>query len=120
MIRKLFSRTPEVQIPEMEVTAADTASRAGHLRLVDVREPGEFAAGHPAGAVNVPLTSLPETLGILPDGPIAFTCRSGARSLRAAQAAHAAGRSDVSNVAGGYIAWQKSGLPTETSAGGVP
>ena len=119
MLRKLFSRAPNVAIPEIEVTAADTASRAGRLRLVDVREPDEFAAGHPAGAVNVPLASLPGALGRLPDGPIAFTCRSGARSLRATQAAHAAGRSDVSNVTGGYIAWEKAGLPTEINAGGA-
>jgi rhodanese-related sulfurtransferase len=119
MLRKLFSRTPEVAIPELDVTVADTASRAGDLRLVDVREPDEFAARHPAGAVNVPLTGLREALGRLPDEPIAFTCRSGARSLRATQAAHAAGRSDVSNVTGGYIAWEKAGLPTETSARGA-
>ncbi len=117
MPRKLFSRTADVAIPEIDVTAADTASRAGRLRLVDVRDPDEFAAGHPAGAVNVPLASLPDALGRLPDGPIAFTCQSGGRSLRATQAAHATGRSDVGNVTGGYIAWQKAGLPTEINAG---
>jgi len=117
MLRKLLSRTPQGASPEIEVTVADTASRAGRLRLVDVREPDEFAAGHPAGAVNVPLASLPAAIAGLPDGPIAFTCQSGARSLQATQAAHAAGRSDVSTVTGGYMAWEKAGLPTETSAG---
>lgn len=117
MLRKLFSRTPLGAIPEIDVTVADTALRAGRLRLVDVREPDEFAAGHPAGAVNVPLASLPDAIDGLSDGPIAFTCQSGARSLRAIQAAHAAGHSDVSTVAGGYMAWEKAGLPTETSAG---
>ncbi len=117
MLRKLFSRTPKHAIPEIDVTVADTASRAGRLRLVDVREPDEFAAGHPAGAVNVPHASLPDALGRLPDGPIAFTCQSGGRSLRATQAAHAAGRSDVRNVMGGYIAWEKATLPIETSTG---
>ncbi len=119
MRRKLFSRTPKHAIPEIDVTAADTASRAGRPRVVDVREPGEFAAGHPAGAVNVPLASVPEALGRLPDGPIAFTCQSGARSLRATQAARAAGRSDVTNVTGGYVAWEKAGLPTESNAKGT-
>jgi rhodanese-related sulfurtransferase len=119
MLRKLFSRPPQVAITEIEVTAADTASRAGHLRLVDVRQPDEYAAGHPAGAVNVPLTSLPAAIDGLPEGPIAFTCQSGARSLRATRAARTAGRSDVSNVTGGYMAWEKAGLPIETSAGGA-
>lgn len=117
MLGKLFARTPEVAISEIDVTAANTALRAGRLRVLDVREPTEFAAGHPAGAVNVPLTSLPDAISGLPEGPIAFTCRSGARSLRATQAALAAGRSDVTNLTGGYMAWQKAGLPTETSAG---
>ncbi len=117
MLRKLLSRTPQGASPEIEVTVAETASRTGSLRLDDVREPDEFAAGHPAGAVNMPLASLPDAIGGLPDGPIAFTCQSGARSLRATQAAHAAGRSDVSTVTGGYMAWEKAGLPTETSAG---
>jgi rhodanese-related sulfurtransferase len=119
MLRKLFARTPEVAIPEIAVTVAYAASRDGRLRLVDVREAAEFAAGHPAGAVNVPLTSLPDAISGLPEGPIAFTCQSGARSLRATTATHAAGRSDVSNVTGGYIAWEKAGLPTETSAAGA-
>ncbi len=119
MLSRLFSRTPQVAIPEIEVTVADTASRAGRLRLVDVRQPDEFAAGHPAGSINVPLASLPAAIGGLPDGPIAFTCRSGARSLRATQAAHAARRSDVRNVTGGYIAWEKAGLPTEINAEGA-
>lgn len=119
MLRKLFSRTPNDAISQIDVTAADTASRAGRLRLVDVREPDEFAAGHPAGAVNVPLASLPEALGWLPEGPIAFTCQSGGRSLRATQAAHAAGRSDASNVTGGYVAWEKASLPIESNAKGA-
>jgi len=119
MLHKLFFRTSPGAIPEIEVTVADTASRAGRLRLVDVREPDEFAAGHPAGAVNMRLASLPDAIGGLSDGPIAFTCQSGARSLRAIQAAHAAGHSDVSTVAGGYMAWVKAGVPTETSAGGA-
>ena len=120
MLRKLFSRTPNEAITEIDVTVADTASRAGRLRLVDVREPDEFVAGHPAGAVNVPLAGLPEALGRLPEGPIAFTCQSGARSLRAARTVHRAGRSDVTNVTGGYMAWQKAGLPVEASTGGAP
>ncbi len=34
--------------------------------LLDVRSPGEFAEGHLAGAVNVPVSELEGTLGSLP------------------------------------------------------
>ena len=119
MLRRLFSHPRDHTIPEIAVTAADIAARASELRLVDVRQPDEFAGGHPAGSINVPLTTLPAAIGELPDGPIAFSCRSGARSLRAARAAVAAGRSDVSNVAGGYLAWQNAGLPIATKPGGT-
>jgi rhodanese-related sulfurtransferase len=50
MLRKPFSRTPELAIPEIEVAVADATSRAGDLRFIDAREPAEFAAGHLAGA----------------------------------------------------------------------
>ena len=45
--------------------------------------------------------------------PVAFICRSGARSARATRQARAAGI-DAHNVRGGMIAWDRAGLPTTT------
>lgn len=56
--------------------------------LVDVRSPGEFAAGHVAGAINVPLDRLTqEAAHTLPDKsqPLLVYCLSGARSGMAVQ-----------------------------------
>ncbi len=56
--------------------------------LVDVRSPGEFAAGHVAGAINVPLDQLEQSLaGLFPDKdqPLLVYCLSGARSGMAVQ-----------------------------------
>lgn len=86
---------------------------AGHNGLlVDVREPAEFAAGHLAGARNVPLGALLASLGSLPDAPLAFACRGGARSLQAARLARAAGRATVAHLEGGLLAWQSTLDPT--------
>lgn len=58
--------------------------RAG-ARLVDVRTPDEFAAGHLPGAVNIPLAELGHRLDELEprDGAVVLYCRSGNRSGQA-------------------------------------
>jgi len=75
-------------------------------RLVDVREPQEFTAGHLAGAVNIPLGQLPRRLAeIGPASAPVFICRSGGRSLAACQIALAAGVAAPTNLEGGMLAW---------------
>jgi rhodanese-related sulfurtransferase len=94
------------------MTPADAAAAAakGDLILIDVREPAEFSAGHSPHARNMPLASLGTALEtVAADGrPLAFVCRSGARSARATRQAKAAGI-DAHNVGGGMIAWQRAG-----------
>jgi rhodanese-related sulfurtransferase len=81
-----------------------------HL-LLDVRTPQEFNGGHIAGAVNIPLQSLPQRINELPqDRSIVLYCRSGNRSRTAANMLAGAGYSDVYDL-GGIIKWQRSGLP---------
>lgn len=54
-------------------------------KLVDVRTTSEFAAGHIAGAVNIPVQDLERRAGELgpTDTRIVLYCRSGTRSGRA-------------------------------------
>lgn len=40
--------------------------RSGEAMVIDVRPPAEYEAGHIQGAVNIPLESLPDHLGLLP------------------------------------------------------
>jgi phage shock protein E len=69
--------------------------------VVDVRTPGEFARGHHAGAVNVPLGALPGRLAEIPrDRPVVLYCASGARSASAARLLRRAGYVDVVNAGG--------------------
>ena len=84
-----------------------------HL-LVDVRTPEEFAGGHIAGAVNIPLQSLAQRMNEIPqDAPAVLYCRSGNRSATAAKMLAQAGYADVYDL-GGIIAWQSQGLALTT------
>lgn len=76
------------------------------LVIVDVREPDEFAAGHLAGALNIPLADLPQRLAELPVNALpAFVCRSGVRSQRACAIAIRAGVAAPAHLEGGLEAW---------------
>ena len=75
------------------------------LNLIDVREADEFAEGHLPGAINLPLSAFLEHYGELDkDKSYHIICRSGARSAQACAFLEEEGY-DVTNVAGGTIAW---------------
>ena len=105
-------------IPEVDAAGADAMAAAGAL-LLDVREPDEWAAGHAAAAVHLPMGEIPDRAGELPtDRPIACICRSGARSGRVTAYLRAQGF-DIVNVAGGMQGWAASGRPVVSDAGGA-
>ena len=82
--------------------------------VIDVREVDEYIDAHVPGARLVPLGTLPDELDALPrDERLFIICRSGARSLRAADFLLANGFDAVS-VAGGTMAWVQRGLDYET------
>lgn len=86
--------------------------------LIDVCEPAEFAAGHVAGARNVPLASL-EGHKSLPSNkslPVLVVCQSGARAARAAAQLRKLGYEKAQPLAGGLNAWREANLPVEKSA----
>ena len=77
------------------------------LRLLDVRDPDEFAAGHIRGAVLLPLSRLKVRLPEMdPQREYALICRSGNRSGQAALIMQQAGFQRVHNVTGGMLAWR--------------
>jgi rhodanese-related sulfurtransferase len=82
--------------------------------VVDVREPGEYGAGHILGARNVPLSRIDGTpVAKNKDKPVIVYCDSGNRSAKAAAALRRQGFARVVNLAGGLGAWQQAGLPVE-------
>ncbi len=98
------------------MTVAEVSPDAGEVLvtsgafLLDVREADEWAAGHAPQAAWIPLGSLPERLDEVPtDRQIVCICRSGGRSLRAAEFLISRGR-DAINLTGGMQAWAATEL----------
>lgn len=88
----------------------------GEVELIDVRSPSEWAAGHIAGARNIPLGLLNEQLDDIPRSrAVALQCASGARSAMASSILMAHGMRNVINVRGGIAEWRGAKLPLETT-----
>jgi sulfur dioxygenase len=102
-----------------EIDPDSLLERRLRVQVVDVREPAEFsdALGHVAGAVLLPLGSLPQRLSELdPTRPVVTVCRSGARSAQACVLLGKAGFNQVANLAGGMLRWRAQGLPVLDAA----
>jgi rhodanese-related sulfurtransferase len=88
------------------VAAADVPADA---YLLDVREDDEWAAGHIAGAVHLPLMDLPTRLDEVPrDRTVTVVCRVGGRSAQAVGWLVQQGY-DAVNLDGGMFAWASAG-----------
>jgi rhodanese-related sulfurtransferase len=98
-----------------EISVHDLAALGPAARIVDVREPQEWDAGHIAHAELVPLGSVPERLDAFAGATTYVVCRSGARSGRACEFLGAHGL-EVVNVAGGMLAWVDAGFDTVPGA----
>ena len=106
-------------------------------RYLDVRTTGEFAEGHPEGALNIPVmfrmhgAMMPNTRFVAdvkrqfrPDEDIVVGCRSGGRSARAIEILRSHGfTGQLTNVDGGFHGgrvpgWLQEGLPASTDTTG--
>lgn len=82
------------------------------VTLVDVRENAEWASGHIAGAIHIPLGKLRDKMDLIPsDKPVVFYCHSGGRSSQAIAIAVAAGQPHDTHMGGGISAWRAQGFP---------
>ena len=73
--------------------------------IIDVREKGEFDAGHLKNAVNIPLSQLRQRMAEIPkDRPVYLHCRSSQRSYNAIMALQHCGFDNLYNIAGSYLA----------------
>jgi rhodanese-related sulfurtransferase len=87
------------------------------LRVIDVRQMQEIAAGTVPRAEALPLHLLPEQAHALPRGEkLVVVCRSGARSAQACQYLQQLGFANVYNLRGGMMGWVQSGFPAHQLA----
>ena len=105
------------ELPEITVQTLHDRWQRHALQVLDVRREPEWQAGHIAGASWWPLdnfkVSPPE---IDRDLPIAVHCKSGYRSMIACSLLQRAGFRDVTNVIGGFDAWQQTKFPVNSEA----
>ncbi len=82
--------------------------------VLDVREESEVRGGKIKGAKHIPLAQLKTRMVELDSAkekPLLVYCRSGNRSAHACNVLTKTGFQDVSNLAGGMMAWESANLP---------
>lgn len=82
--------------------------------VVDIRDSGDYRAGHIAQARHLPLNNLKDRVGELEkfkDRPIIIYCQSGSRSSTACALLKKNGFANVHHLGGGIMAWQNANLP---------
>ena len=97
------------------VRATELINREDAL-VLDVRDPGEYGAGHILGAKSLPVSRLDggaAELAKRKDRPLIVYCDGSERSAKAAAALKRQGFTRVVNLSGGLAAWQQAGLPVE-------
>lgn len=107
---------PEVAATTGEITPrelADRIARGDTPRIIDVREPHEWAIARIPGAELIPLATLGAAQSKLdPAAEIVIHCHSGVRSLWAARHLREAGFKKVLNLTGGITRWSDEVDPT--------
>jgi hydroxyacylglutathione hydrolase len=88
----------------------------GSTPILDVRSRAEYAEGHLAQAIHIPLGELASRMDEIPEGDIVVHCQGGTRSIIAASILQRGGRRGVMNMPGGFAEWERSGHPVERGA----
>ena len=82
--------------------------------LLDIRNEGDYKAGHIAAARHIPLKELKTRMKELmkfKSKPIIVYCQTGMQSSSAGNMLKKEGFSDVKTLHGGIVSWQKDNLP---------
>ena len=104
-------------VPNLSAAEGVTLINRANALVLDVREDAEFASGHIAEAMHIPLDSLAERLGELKkyqNNTILVNCQRGMRSAKACDILRNAEFTQVHNLQGGLNAWLEAKLPIVT------
>ena len=115
-VQQVVQEVTEMQVTHVDANKALETMRARpDLVVIDVRTPGEFAAGHIDGAINIDFKNANFSTEIAKlDGSQDYLihCRSGGRSTRSLTAFKNEGFSHIIHMDGGILGWNKAELPT--------
>jgi rhodanese-related sulfurtransferase len=84
--------------------------------VLDVRDTGDYAAGHIANAKHVPEAQLADRIKELEkyrSRPVIVSCRSGTRASSVSSMLRKKGFTEAFALRGGIAAWQQASLPLE-------
>ena len=111
--KKIDNESTTTRITTVGVEKFTEIIRQKDVRLIDVRTPKEYAEGHIYGADNIDVNAADfgERIKNI-EGKVAVYCRSGKRSMKAAEQLAAQGCT-VYNLRGGILAWNKNWLNVE-------
>ncbi|MGH6692879.1 MAG: rhodanese-like domain-containing protein [Gammaproteobacteria bacterium] len=111
LISRPFRMTNEVGAME----AVQLINRRDAL-VLDVRDTGDYAAGHIANARHLPEAQLADRLKELEKyraRPIVVSCRTGSRAPAVSGMLRKKGFAEAFALRGGVAAWQQANLPLE-------
>ncbi|HMW45513.1 MAG TPA: ThiF family adenylyltransferase, partial [Solirubrobacterales bacterium] len=115
--------TEQQTIEEITPQEAFAELDGGGVKLIDTREPYEYEESHIEGGELIPpgvITDRIEAAVPEKDQRIILQCRSGARSLVAAEALAGLGYTNLANMSGGILEWEAQGLPVESNVALTP
>jgi rhodanese-related sulfurtransferase len=94
---------------DYEISSTDTAAllKDGKVRLIDVREPWEFATAKIDGSVLIPMGDVPARAHqeLDPDERLVVVCHHGSRSLNVTVWLRNQGFENAQSLRGGIEAW---------------
>jgi len=102
------------QIDSVTLDFARAELEAGHVVLIDIREPNEHATGVAKGAQLLPMRQLGARLAEIPtatDKPVLLICNTQNRSSATLAALRERGYAHVRFVQGGMSEWNRRGWP---------
>ena len=104
-------------VPNLSPAESVTLINRSNALVLDVRDDAEFASGHIADAMHIPVVALAARLGELKkyqNKTILVNCQRGMRSAKACDILRAAEFSQLHNLQGGLDAWLEAKLPVVT------
>jgi glyoxylase-like metal-dependent hydrolase (beta-lactamase superfamily II)/rhodanese-related sulfurtransferase len=119
-VERILAERPDLAERSTRIAAGDLGTWRDDepdLQVVDIRNPGELAAGVVPGAVRIPLARLLDRHRELDrEAPTVVYCAGGYRSSIAASLLRSVGFRQVADLQGGFDAWSAAGLPVEAPA----